>query len=308
MSLKGKLPDNPKYYFFRYQRNRKLYFLIGQYDTPIAVGKIPSEIVPDIEPHDPVLELSEQRRQLSDRLRWIQYIDRDIADLKYKRRSLLAGIKRLEREYGVVPGWREINPKGYYRHRGKIYSYQHYLTIEDANLLRRDTSKEVNRPVHKKSELPKELDVSQITEFQVRGEVYSKRYQRQQLLVKLEKKQKERAKEEQAQRDIEYIVNELSRFINPQDLDSYSERKKQKNAIREELEQEFEDFFRKNYSWYRYDSFAFTSPNLAKETLEKFSITNRKEWLRWLRDNHPDKGGNTADCQKVIDAGRKMGY
>jgi len=42
--------------------------------------------------------------------------------------------------------------------------------------------------------------------------------------------------------------------------------------------------------------------------LNKFNIKTKKEWRKWLLNNHPDKGGNTQDCQDVIRAGKAMGW
>lgn len=38
------------------------------------------------------------------------------------------------------------------------------------------------------------------------------------------------------------------------------------------------------------------------------SITTRKEWLIWLRDNHVDKGGDSNKCSDIISAGRDRGW
>ena len=42
--------------------------------------------------------------------------------------------------------------------------------------------------------------------------------------------------------------------------------------------------------------------------LQKLNITTKKEWLQWLRRNHPDHGGSTELAQKVITEGRNIGY
>jgi hypothetical protein len=38
------------------------------------------------------------------------------------------------------------------------------------------------------------------------------------------------------------------------------------------------------------------------------SITTRKEWLIWLKDNHVDKGGDSDKCSDIISAGRERGW
>ena len=43
-------------------------------------------------------------------------------------------------------------------------------------------------------------------------------------------------------------------------------------------------------------------------TLQQLGIANRKEWLQWLAQNHPDKGGDTQICSKVLEEGRSQGW
>jgi hypothetical protein len=48
--------------------------------------------------------------------------------------------------------------------------------------------------------------------------------------------------------------------------------------------------------------------NYPPNTLEKYKITNKKQWKEWLRSNHFDKGGDPDECQNVISAGKDMGW
>lgn len=44
--------------------------------------------------------------------------------------------------------------------------------------------------------------------------------------------------------------------------------------------------------------------------LKRLGITDKTSWRKWLLKNHPDRAGpqNTDICQKVIEAGRQVGY
>ena len=44
------------------------------------------------------------------------------------------------------------------------------------------------------------------------------------------------------------------------------------------------------------------------EILTKKNITTKKDWLRWLLENHVDRGGDQQLCSEVISAGRSKGW
>lgn len=50
-------------------------------------------------------------------------------------------------------------------------------------------------------------------------------------------------------------------------------------------------------------------PTKEPDPLAALKIVTRKDWLRWLTVNHPDKGGNrSSQCAAVITAGRAQGW
>lgn len=42
--------------------------------------------------------------------------------------------------------------------------------------------------------------------------------------------------------------------------------------------------------------------------LQKYRITSREEWRKWLLLNHPDKGGDVNLCQEIVREGRANGW
>lgn len=132
------------------------------------------------------------------------------------------------------------------------------------------------------------------------------------------------------------IINKLCEEYPNQMNDAMAkEKNRERNNIKGEYEQKkkqkFEEFFKQKYSWYKAPPKKEKEPetkNFEKEKepesesepkhkcysmsnmqiLKYFNINDRKEWKDWLRNNHPDKGGNTEDCQYVISAGRNLGY
>lgn len=46
----------------------------------------------------------------------------------------------------------------------------------------------------------------------------------------------------------------------------------------------------------------------APEVLVRKNITTKKEWLKWLLENHVDRGGDQHICSEVISAGRSKGW
>ena len=38
------------------------------------------------------------------------------------------------------------------------------------------------------------------------------------------------------------------------------------------------------------------------------NITTKKEWIKWLLNNHVDKGGECEECTYIISAGRDKGW
>lgn len=96
---------------------------------------------------------------------------------------------------------------------------------------------------------------------------------------------------------------------------SINEEKLRERKIREERRREqyqrevkierkrlLEDLLRKDYNnWQSSD----TTPS---NILEDLKILTKKYWKEWLIINHPDKGGNSDICAKVITAGRLRGW
>ena len=69
------------------------------------------------------------------------------------------------------------------------------------------------------------------------------------------------------------------------------------------------EFFNSSYNWYQKKTSPETKTSKeTKKMLHKYNIHSKSDWKEWLLNNHPDKGGNTEDCQNVIYAGRILGY
>lgn len=71
----------------------------------------------------------------------------------------------------------------------------------------------------------------------------------------------------------------------------------------------YKDFF-ENHARFLNDAYEKENcPYLQQgTTLESLGINDRKEWLKWLQKNHPDKGGDTSLCQFVIKEGKRKKY
>lgn len=48
--------------------------------------------------------------------------------------------------------------------------------------------------------------------------------------------------------------------------------------------------------------------NESKELLKSVGITDKRSFRSWIRNNHPDKGGDTTECAIIMKAGEDMGY
>lgn len=85
---------------------------------------------------------------------------------------------------------------------------------------------------------------------------------------------------------------------------------KRREEYKRERKREEEEFFRKLYERMRdYENFKSTENKKNDvDILEKYNIKTRKEWRKWLLNNHPDKGGDDELCSKIINAGRSKGW
>jgi hypothetical protein len=78
--------------------------------------------------------------------------------------------------------------------------------------------------------------------------------------------------------------------------------------LEKEREEAFKKFFSQNNKYAEYFKTNVQNNAEAGNILNSLDINSKKEWKDWLLKNHPDKGGNSEQCAKVICAGRAKGY
>nr|QBK86632.1 MAG: hypothetical protein LCMAC102_04280 [Marseillevirus LCMAC102] len=100
-------------------------------------------------------------------------------------------------------------------------------------------------------------------------------------------------------------ISRLQEQVNDIDIKlSQTKVPQEKSAQRnEEYERECDEDTRKFF-----ESFGRSKQTTTPKNLTSLGITNKNEWMHWLRKNHPDKGGDTDLCQDVMAAGRAMNW
>ncbi len=117
-----------------------------------------------------------------------------------------------------------------------------------------------------------------------------------------------------AELDLCHTKELLQPFQNDENFISYYKShkidiEKRKMAYEKEKTERLRKLFEERFQ--KFGSFPQTETKKSENHnnfLFKLGITNRKDWLKWLLKNHPDKGGDSELCSKVIDVGRIMGY
>jgi len=216
-----------------------------------------------------------------------------------------------------------------------FYSYKDHRTIKDINLRRSlvlQNDKEALKPTRKIARnLP--FSCEKITPFEEKWLIWSKKDQIDNLVREIEKTI---ALFNKTQKHIETLTFGIDLFMREginTNQKFYEGRQKEKQLWEEfgsARREKFDSFFERVFSWYvppkavppgpkfgpgtssgsggTYSN-TYRSNNLTpRDVLAKYKINGKKEWKEWLRNNHPDKGGTQEDCQKVIAAGRELGY
>lgn len=95
---------------------------------------------------------------------------------------------------------------------------------------------------------------------------------------------------------------ELNKYWDDRRFQDHDKEVRQKRFTREEqerLRKLFTDMYRQTANLRIPDTAVF---------LISMGIHDKYDWKYWLLKNHPDKGGDTELCQRVIRAGRNLGY
>jgi len=146
--------------------------------------------------------------------------------------------------------------------------------------------------------------------------IWSKKDQLEKLVLEMSKIQtlieKTRLRKEEQQEKVNAIKDvDLDQKIHDTKQKEKENLKKEYASKRQEA---FSDFFNRKYSWYNNPPPNEEKPQQTNklkspdQILIEYGIRNKKEWKDWLRKNHPDRGGDKEDCQKVITAGKELNY
>jgi hydroxymethylpyrimidine pyrophosphatase-like HAD family hydrolase len=95
------------------------------------------------------------------------------------------------------------------------------------------------------------------------------------------------------------------------DINNYQRHKSDQDAkTRERIQQYNEEEVLRNRFKSSSGNNSSSNQNSSKMdfTLQDLGIVTKKQWHKWLVNNHPDKGGNKDLCIQVIAAGRKKGW
>ena len=334
MLLGGFCPPDPNFYYYKICGGSKRYYIIREKDELVPKKYIPPEIIDSIRQFDPVNDYNIEKGILDNLNKKCEKYSKKLKGCTEMKEILKQNIEKLICDHGEtldIP-WSSDNPLCYYRELPKktVYAYREYRSIEDMNRRRTlilQNDKKILMPTRK---IAKKLSFSPdlVKEFDEKWLIWSKEDQIEIINFEIAKTQ---SLLKRTQEQIYVQINGINLMLDKgvdTSQETFENNQKEKIQRRKEYKQRkkenFSSFFSREYSWYvppktgpkpgpppkpgRPNEKHPNKLELACEILIKYNIHYKKEWKEWLRENHPDKGGNTEDCQKVISAGRELGY
>lgn len=203
-----------------------------------------------------------------------------------------------------------------YNHHG--FNSDDYYYIKGTNNSKRYYSKINNRIVNKGS-----IDLSIINQIK---EQSSKEKQTKCAMTLIDRKSNIELKINELNKKLFEINNELSNigiYCKQDEINLYNSYVNNDNEIKArfkaEKEKRLKDIFKQHGFNYKNTDKSNTSDNNFTSNMQsKFNyppnilhdknIQTRKEWFKWLLENHSDKGGNAEECKNIISAGRDKGW
>ncbi len=326
MFLHGFHPKDPKFYYYKIHGKRRSYYMIGEKgDKIVRKENIPIEILNQIPLYDSVLDYHAKKKKLDELVKKYENYTKKLEGLTNLKSFLEKDVERLIFDHGenLNKSWSGVNPQCYYKNPDFLsvcYSYRDYRTVEDLNRRRMlvsflDTM--VYKPIQR---VGKDLLFSPelVQPFDSKWLIWSKKDQLEQLETETFHIQTFHERTRLEKEDQEKRVDLMRNKGVDTSQESYETKQNQSDNLKEEYErtkkEKFDSFFQRRYFWYvppKPSPKTQKSPNkaeVARNILAGYGINTKKEWKEWLRKNHPDKGGNQDDCQKVITAGRELEY
>lgn len=338
----GFYPGDPEFYYFKKSGNRKLYYLKHN-DKMVGLPSIRHSIVKNIKEYDKkyaYLDEYEEIRKL--KIKNEKYL---LFLTKYENyhQKIQTDIEK----YVEICNFTENDFQFYYFIKNKnnksYYKYYNYKSIEDCNYENEFFGKTFsNKPVQikcKTSMIAEKIIISEIKEFDEKYLFLSKLSINSYLEKQISKYKGYLEKNNFFIQNMEEKIDKLDIvIINDESINKVRNKlKEDKDKFRNEYNKEkqkqkekFESYFQREYNWYKkpennkqnYKKTENNEQNYKKSSnnekdckktpidiLKSYNIFDKKGWKDWLRINHPDrKIGNTEDCQKVITAGRNLGY
>jgi hypothetical protein len=320
-------PKDPNFYYYKIQGNGKRFYFKHN-DKLVPSVKILPEILRNIKEYNKKYSHLDDLEKLSQiEQKCNHYVD---MSRKYRQcqKKLSDDIALLKKMYGnEIEKVTERDPEYYYyrtkKNKKMFYRYCDYRSMEDYGHEMRifDRSHHNIRTIEKickNSLIP--FDNGRINPFDERYEVLGKV---KNLAIFRNKMERQEKMMENIRPEKEQLSNRIDKsgfYMTKSGSDNLAERVKLEKInlqkeYKKEKKEKFNKFFSTSYSWYQEPPKQEKKDKVGKEALpdpsevlKSYKITDKKSWKNWLRENHPDKGGNEEDCKKVISSGRSLGY
>lgn len=328
------VPTKPYLYYYRYVNGRKYYYtVIGE---KIAKGKIPKNIVNDVEEYPPILDYNDNLNMYNICKKNVEDTESKISELYEILKKLEKDANRIAKKYGKCIDFPvDLNivsdPRYYYYETvdGKktYYDYRKYISIKDVsmtqtffrvnivNLNQRPTKgtvklKNIKNILDKIYPCQKKYLIiskkAQIIKFQSKLHTYNLTLIQLQRELNVYSKTIDGLKDRLGDRSYEDVYKEMRAR-----MDEYIRLKPKKYDRFEDYfySQFFGSFFGGGYQSYPR---AKTQDELRAEStkfLNEMNLFERKDYLRWIvKGGHPDKGGDPEIFKTVTSHATKLGW
>lgn len=331
------IPQEPHLYYWRYSGGKKLYYTVD--GSQIAKGKIPGNVVNQVEEYSSTLEYHEALSRFQTYETYVKKETSMANRLMSAMATLEKSIARIRQKYGESVDFDVTgdlyDPRYYYfmtegsgkKQKRVCYDYRHYLSVFDSNQREKILGTGVvhNTPTHAKARKKDVKDImNKIYACQKKFLIISKKYQ----LKKYESWfTSETMKLSANKKEMNKYRSILDRVRDRVDEGKYQDILNQYGARRVEYYAKRKEFLDKNFPGHNahYDNFFFfftggeyTPPPpppppqvgpRAEDILDGYGLKCRKDYLKWLLTNHPDKKpGNDEVFKNVTAAATIMGW
>jgi hypothetical protein len=324
------IPKESYLYYYRYTGGKKLYYTVD--GSQIARGKIPKNVVDYVEEYPPTLEYRES-------LPRFEIYERHVKDSTATANRMMSVMATLEKSIANLIGRHgssidfdvtddPYDPRYYYyknegegkKQKRVCYDYRHYLSVFDRNQKEKILGTGVvhTTPLQVKAKRKDVKDImDKIYACRKKYLIISKKYQLRTYelwftgeTMKLSSTRKEMNKYKEI----------LDRVRDRVETDRYQDIEDENYARRCEYHSKKKEFLARNFPnqahyenlFFHFFTGGFTPPPppppppspepLAEDVLDGYGLKCRKDYLKWLLTNHPDKKPGNEEVFKEVTA------